>query len=191
MIGDGGPDDRGLGGDLLGLFVDNHQIGLIIHDDFNDRVGHLFIELRITEPSPEFPNLLSIFKYLKLLDFCFANFGSWHPILVDFGRNSYTKSHIKDRKNGPTDCFTDYFGPYFFPGTIACPSAFSPFILPTVLAGLLISALVAGLRTIRELGFDGMSFSMPGRVKESVVLVSVVASDETFHNDPLRVGINS
>ncbi len=66
------------------------------------------------------------------------------------------------------------------PTPSAFPSTFFLPILPTILAGILVSASVDGLRFVCELGFDGESFLMPGRVRERGLLVLEKASAEKF-----------
>ena len=56
----------------------------------------------------------------------------------------------------------------------------SPLLSPTLLAGILISAQIAGLHTLRVLCFDRTSFPIPGRVKDPAFLVSEIASAEGF-----------
>jgi hypothetical protein len=54
---------------------------------------------------------------------------------------------------------------YFFAGTIASLAPFATRILSTILAGLLISAPVTGMRVRCELGLDRMSSPAPGAGK--------------------------
>jgi hypothetical protein len=76
---------------------------------------------------------------------------------------------------------------YFLGGTIASLAALAILIFTTVLAGILIVALVAGLRPMRAFLFTRTSFPIPGRVKEPAFLVSEMANAATSSMIPEEV----
>jgi hypothetical protein len=63
-----------------------------------------------------------------------------------------------------------------FPHSSAFPNRFHFHIFSKILADILIFTSVAGLRLIRELGFDRDSFRVPARVKEGGFLAWEVGS---------------
>jgi hypothetical protein len=89
----------------------------------------------------------------------------------NFGKFSTKFTHKVPHK-GPTDYLTDFFSSLFifhsaFSHSSDSPHPLSlPHLFSTLLAGLLISAPLDGLRVTGELGFDEASFQVPGRVKK-------------------------